>query len=384
MSAHLAKTASIAALLVGLLLSGPATAQTTIFNTKDFHQDKMLWTDPAYYRNNTMGQLRGMALNIVPYENNGQVGAARLYGSAGTGRVGAVNLASPYSFKTAMEHYQAWLKDANGGTKHSKDTIPDWSGRWEGGGGFGGGAGPASDVVKMLTPKYQEYLVQELKAETEGRIWGAGSFCLPGGFFSALGAEEFIATPNRVWTHAAGNGSNTIRWIYTDGSGHTPEQFQYSKWHGESIGFWNGDSLIVHTNQIKGWKGGLVEFTDKMETVEKYRRMGDRIEGEITLYDPDVLVRPVHANLNFRLDKETRIELNRPLYNTCTDTNGPSSKVFMDAKGFLNERLKGDPGDPVYTWDETDPRPWGTYLSESDRRYQAYLRAGGKPPTAAQ
>ncbi len=356
---------SIIVLLAGLSLSVPAAAQRTIFNTPNYRQDRALWTDPAYYRNNTTGQIRGMALNIESYQDSGQVGNARVYGSEGTGRPGATNLTTPYPYTNAWEHYQAWLREANGGTKHTKDTIPDWSGRWEGGGGFGGGQSPASDIAKLLTPKYQEYFVQELKGVSEARIWGAGSFCLPGGFFSSLGAEEFIVTPARVWTHAAGNGSNTIRWIYTDGSGHSPEEFQFSKWHGESIGFWNGDSLIVHTNQIRGWKGGVSEFTDNLETVERYRRVGDRIEGEITLYDPEVFVRPVHTRLRFELDKETRIEL-RPLYNTCSDTNGPSTKVFMDERGKLNERL---PGDPLY-WDATDPRPWGTWFTESEKRYE--------------
>lgn len=365
-------TASIAALLVGLLLSGAAAQQITIFDTSDFRQDRARWTDPAYYRNNTVGQLRGMALNITPYETSGQVGAARLYGSEGTGRVGAVDLASPHPYMNAWEHYQAWLEEAGGGTRHTRDTIPDWSGSWEGGAGFGR-QNPASDVVKMLTPQYQEYFVQELKASTEGRIWGAGAFCLPGGFFSALGTREFIVTPGRVWTLAAGNGSNTIRWIYTDGSGHSPEQFQFAKWHGESIGFWDDDALIVHTNQIRGWKGGLSEFTDNLETVERYRRVGDTIEGEITLYDSEVFVRPVYTRLRFELNPETRPEL-RQLYNTCVDTNGPSTKVFMDDQGLLNERL---PGDPLY-WDSTDPRPWGTWLSESDKRYEQYRRAEGR------
>jgi hypothetical protein len=372
-SAHVRATAWTAVLLVGLLLSVPAAQQaTTIFDTKDFRQDRARWTDPAYYRNNTVGQLRGMALNITPYSDSGQVGDARLYGSEGTGRAGAVNLASPYSYASAWQHYQAWLKEAGFGTRHTRTTIPDWSGRWAGGGGFGG-PNPASDIAKMLTPQYQEYFVQDLKAQTEGRIWGAGAFCLPGGFFSALGAEEFIVTPDRVWTLGAGNGSNTTRWIFTDGSGHAPEEFQFAKWHGESIGFWNADTLIVHTNQIRGWRGGLSEFTDDLETVERYRRAGDRIEGEITLYDPAVFVRPVHTRLRFELDRETRPEL-RPLYNTCTDTNGPSTKVFMDERGLLNERL---PGDPLY-WDSTDPRPWGTWLNESDKRYEQHRRAPGR------
>ncbi len=376
MSVNFRATASIAAVLVGLSLSVPAAAQTTIFNTNDFRQDRALWTDPAYYRNNTVGQLRGMAINIPPSSDGGggQLGAARLYGSEGTGGVGAVNLASPYPYTSAWVHYQAWLEEAGGGTKHTKDTIPDWSGRWRGRSGrFGRPPNPASDIVKMLTPPYQEYIVQEYKAWSEGRIWSAGAFCLPGGFFSALDAEEFIVTPNRVWTLGAGNSRNYIRWIYTDGSGHSPQEFQFAKWHGESIGFWDGDALIVHTNQIRGWKGGLSEFTDNLETVERYRRVGDMIEGEITLYDPEVFVRPAHRKLRFELDRETRPEL-RPLYNTCTDTNGPSTKVFMDERGLLNERL---PGDPLH-WDATDPRPWGTWMNESDKRYEQYRRTQGR------
>jgi len=364
--------ACIVSAIVGVSLSVPAAEQATIFTTKDFRKDSALWTNPAYYRNNTVGQLRGMALNIDPYEKGGQVGAARRYGSEGTAKAGAVNLASPYQFTSAAQHYEAWLKEAKGGTKHTKATAPDWGGRWEGGAqGLGGGQNPASYAASLLTPKYREYFVQEVKAASEARIWGAGSFCLPGGFMNSLGAEEFIVTPEKTWTHAASNGQNFIRWIYTDGSPHSPEQFRYPKWHGESIGFWNGDSLIVYTNQIHGWKGGVSEFTDMLETVERYRRVGDRIEGEITLYDSDVFLRPVHAKMNFELMRETRVELSRPYYNTCTDTNGPSAKVFMNARGFLDERA---PGDPLF-WDETDPRPWGTYLTESDKRYQA---TGGK------
>lgn len=364
----------MAALLVGVALSVRPVAQTTpatIFTTTDFRQDREHWTDPAYYRNNTVGQLRGMAFD---FDSGGkgdrQESGARAYGSQGTGRVGGLQLASPYPYKGAWEHYQAWLKEAGGGTKHTKATIPDWRGRWAGGAvGLNGGPNPASSVAAMLTPKYREYFVQETRAYAEGRIWSPGSFCLPGGFFAALDAEEFIVTPDRIWILGAGNGSNTTRWIYTDGSGHSPENAAFAKWHGESIGFWNRDSLIVHTNQIRGWKGGLTEFTDNLETVERYRRVGNMIEGEITLYDPDVLARPVNAKVKFEIDPETRPEL-RPLYNTCSDTNGPSAKVFMDDHGKLNERTAGD----ALYWDATDPRPWGTYLNESDKRYGQYRR----------
>ncbi len=364
---------SLAALLIGLSIGMPAVAQD-VFTTEDFRQDREHWTDPAYYRNNTVGQLRGMALDLASEGGTGQVGSARLYGSEGTGQVGAVDLASPYPYTSAAEHYQAWRDQAGGGTQHTIETIPNWSGRWAGGGrGLGGGGNPASSVAAMLTPQHQEYFVQDVKARAEGRIWSAGAICLPGGFMSSVtNVEEFIVTPERTWTLGAGNGGNYIRWIYTDDSGHSAEDFQYPKWHGESIGFWDGDALIVHTNQIRGWKGGLSEFTDNLETVERYRRVGDAIEGEITLYDSEVFVGPTHSTLTFDLDPETRPEL-RPLFNSCTDTNGPSAKVYMDEGGFLNERI---PGDPLY-WDATDPRPWNTYLNQSDERFEQYRRAGG-------
>ena len=263
MRANLTVTVSAAALLTGLFLSAPVAAQD-IFTTEDFRQDRELWTDPAYYRNNTTGELRRMAEDV---DN---------YGSEGTGRVGALDLVSPYPYTSGQEHYQAWLDEADGGTQHTKDTIPDWSGRWSGGGdGLRGGPNPASSVAAMLTRQYQEYFVQDVKAQSEGRIWTAGAFCLPSGFISSVtNAEEFIVTPEKTWTLGASNGANYIRWIYTDGSGHTAEEYRYPKWHGESVGFWDGDVLIVRTNQIRGWKGGLSEFTDNLETVERYRRVG--------------------------------------------------------------------------------------------------------------
>ena len=106
----------------------------------------------------------------------------------------------------------------------------------------------------------------------------------------------------------------------------------------------------------------------KLESVERYTRVGDVIEGEITVYDPEVYTRPMHNTGRFTLDPETMIALNRMLLNSCTDTNGPSPKVHMDERGILNERL---PGDPLY-WDATDPRPWATWLNESDAKFKKY------------
>jgi hypothetical protein len=352
----------------------------TIFNTPDFKQDRALWTNPGYYLCNTPGELGGMAFDVVTYEGaTGQSAGAKPYGTPGTAVPATRPLfQSPYPYKTAKEHWDALVAKAppNGGTKHTRATLPDWSGLWGGGGGFGGGRVPPSDIVKVLKPEYAESYVQERKAASEGRIWGAGSFCLPGGF--ALGFEEIMVTPTRVYMLSSGNGNNTIRWVYTDGSGHSPEDLRFPKWQGESIGIWNGDELYIYTNQIRGWKGMLQEYTDNLEVIEVLRREGDTIVGETIAYDSNVWNYPLYAQRRHTLDTETMSNpALRPLYNTCTDTNGPSPKVYMDEKGLLNERLLGEGG---YNWDVADPRPWKTYFDESDRRFKAYLEAGGDPP----
>ena len=81
---------ALAALLIVLASTAPAAAQTTIFDTPDVRQDRERWTEPAYYRNNTVGQLRGMAIGIdTGGRGGGQRATARLYGSEGTGKIGA-------------------------------------------------------------------------------------------------------------------------------------------------------------------------------------------------------------------------------------------------------------------------------------------------------
>src|SRR5215475_2813853 len=49
-------------------------------------------------------------------------------GRGGTG----VRIRSPYPYQSAKEHYDAWLKAANGGTKPTRANLPDWSGDWQG------------------------------------------------------------------------------------------------------------------------------------------------------------------------------------------------------------------------------------------------------------
>jgi hypothetical protein len=317
-----------------------------LFTTTDFRQDRERWTDPAYYRYNTARELTDMQVD-------------NRFGQEGS-KADKYKIASPYPFRTSTEHYQAWLQKAGGGTKHTLQTLPHWDGMWSGGASWLDSRDvQASTIAAALTPQYREYYVQQVKAEAEGRHWWPASFCLPDGFVRGVqGAEQFIIRPNQVVILNERVHETQVRWLYTDGRGHRSEDAQFPQWQGESIAFWDGNALVVHTNQIKQWNAthSMFEWSDQLTAVERYERMGDTIVGEITLYDPVAFLGPLHASFRFNLVKDPDA---RPIYNTCTDTNGPSSNIYRNAEGFLDERVPGDPG----YWNPNDPRPWATHYA---------------------
>jgi len=96
--------------------------------------------------------------------------------------------------------------------------------------------------------------------------------------------------------------ANQVRWVHTD-RGHRPEPQQFPQWQGESVGFWDGPALVVHTNQIRQWNTthSMFEWSDQMTTVERYERSGDAIVAEVTLYDPVAFLQPLQARIRYTL-----------------------------------------------------------------------------------
>lgn len=331
-------------------LTGSLVGAQTLFTTDNYHNDRDRWTDPAYYNYNTARELTDMQVD-------------NRYGQRGSGEDRYV-VTSPYQFATSSEHYEAWLERADGGTQHTWQTLPNWEGLWAAQRSWLDSRGvQASTIASVLTPEYREYYVQQVKAESEGRHWWATSFCLPDGFVRGVwrGPKEFVLRPNRVWIISSMLTETQIRWIEPHDAGHSPEDLHYPKWQGESIGFWDGDALVIHTNQIRQWNAAhsTIEWSSELTAVERYQRVDDRIEGEITLYDPIAFAEPLHAKLAFELVNIPDFRLS---YDTCTDTNGPSSNQFLNENGVLDERV---PGDPLY-WDPNDPRPWARHYAAGE------------------
>jgi hypothetical protein len=344
-------SAAIACVTLILLSATSLFAQTTIFTTEDYRKDVNRWTDPAYYVYNTARELTDMQVD-------------NRFGQKGSG-ADKYDIKSPYAFKTAREHYDAWLKKAGGGTRHTLATLPNWDGIWNAGRSWLDSSDiQASTVATALTPQYRAYYVQQVKAEAEGRHWWAAAFCLPDGFIRGIsrGPQQFITRPDQVLMLTDTLVSTQVRWVHTDGKGHRPDDQQFPQWLGESIGFWDGTALVIHTNQIRQWNAthSLFEWSDQLTAVERYERVGNEIVAEVTLYDPVAFLYPLHAR--FRLTRDQKND--RMVFSTCTDTNGPSSNIYARPDGIVDERVPGDAG----YWDPNDPRPWAAHYAIGERQ----------------
>ena len=66
---------------------------------------------------------------------------------------------------------------------------------------------------------------------------------------------------------------------------------QVPQWYGETVGFWNGNTLVAWTANVQGWtlSHSMFEFSSDVETIEVFTPSADgkTITVDTTFYDPD-------------------------------------------------------------------------------------------------
>ena len=285
-----------------------------LFLSKNFYKDQANWLDKRYYRCNTAGQLSEIW-------NQRRIGAnppaSASWGNCDTD-LSRESILSPYPHKTAKEHYAALLaaaKAKGGPTRYTKATTPDWDGYYQRDNSDRGsqwiwGVSQAPTVLSLLTPEYQKRMVQLTyhEAVTNAPQWNA-SFCYPEGFIrwwsqpSQAGNFQLTMTPWMMQT-ISGIADNFLRQTMIGKETHVQRNPQ---WYGETIGFWDGTTLITHTANIQGWTltHSMFETSDKLETVETWKPALDAngafigLDHETIFYDPDAFVAPLRATYRF-------------------------------------------------------------------------------------
>jgi hypothetical protein len=207
---------------------------------------------------------------------------------------------------TAWELYQALEQEADHGRRLSPDAVPDWTGvysRARGGITFDPDQPPGGLPTARLTPEYHARMLKRIELAGQGIEWDPISTCAPPGhprWLTEPFLREFVVTPDQTWL--INEMVNDIRRIYTDGRAHVPEDDRYPLYNGDSIGFWDGDRLVIHTNQLREgiYQRQNPDYTDQVETVEIWRKAGDDLlEVDVWVYDPPALAEPWYTQQSY-------------------------------------------------------------------------------------
>lgn len=243
--------------------------------------------------------------------------------------------------RTASDLYLALKDAARGGRQNPPfSQLPDWTGLWTAaGGGTFVAAGPAG-VAPRLTPQAAAAVKEGQTLEARGISYDENlSDCGPPGFPRWLVVpflREFIVRPEQTWLSS--ETVNNVRRIYTDGRGHLKPEDAYPLYYGDSIGFWDGQKLVVHTNSLmeRSMGRGQPTESEQMETVEVWEKIdATTIAADVWMYDPAVYLEPWYLQRRYRQvpngDKTLRMN-----YWNCTEN--PNNEVFKTPDGNTQYR----------------------------------------------
>jgi hypothetical protein len=242
-------------------------------------------------------------------------------------------------YRTGADLYAALKASAKGGQQPPPySQLPDWSGLWiAAGGGSFFDAGPGG-IAPKLTPATAATLKQGADQMAKGIEYDENlSQCGPPGFPRWLVIpflREFIVRPEETWLTS--ETTNNVRRIYTDGRGHPPAEESYPLYYGDSIGFWDGPKLVIHTNQLMTRSMGRNQPTqsEQMETVEVWQKTApSTIAADVWIYDPALYTEPWYMQRRYSQvpngDHSLRIR-----YWNCNEN--PNNDVIKTPDGSTN------------------------------------------------
>lgn len=334
--------------------AGMQALPNDMFTSKNFYKDKDLWSDKRYFRCNSPRQITDIWTSHRIGDNPPK--------SASWGDCSIdyprEKIVSPYPYKTAKEHYEALLaaaKAKGGPTVYTKATVPDWDGWYGRDNSYSdsqwtwGTINQVPTILSLLTPEYQKRMVQMNYHEgvDNSPQWNA-SFCYPEGFMrwwsqaSQGGNFQLTMNVNNI-QFISGIAANFLRQVLV-GKQHVQNVPQ---WYGETIGFWDGTTLVTWTSKVQGWtlSHSMFEYSDQLETVETYAPVYNNgnfvgLKHEAVFYDPDAFVQPLHLTMQFNrqsgLDNPTRRYTYIECLSNLRNTNGKPTQLTDADPRFID------------------------------------------------
>jgi hypothetical protein len=146
-----------------------------------------------------------------------------------------------------------------------------------------------------LTPEAQKHYDAAQQATKEGKIYRNDiGLCWPAGMpimMTRVWPVSMIQLPTSIFMIS--ELMNSLRVVYLDGRPHTDPDIAVRSFNGESIGRWEGDTLVIDTTNFvpdHHWVHDRlgIPASDALHIVERIRMLdaGKRLEIEFTLTDP--------------------------------------------------------------------------------------------------
>jgi len=176
------------------------------------------------------------------------------------------------------------------------------------------GRQPTYRIADVTHPNLKPWVKDAMKKDNEEVLAGkiaftARSSCLPGGVpqFMLFGGQPifFIQAPKKVWMIYEGD--HQVRHIYLN----VPHSANpKSSWYGESVGHYEGDTLVVDTigqNSKTVIDPYRTPHSEKLHVVERWRLIDDGkgLEVNITVDDPDTFNQPWSTYQRYQRGQQT-------------------------------------------------------------------------------
>ena len=149
--------------------------------------------------------------------------------------------------------------------------------------------------LPRLNPEYQQTFELATKAYKEGKVYHEDvGLCWPPGvpvMMNRVWPIHIIQLPTSIVIIT--NFENQVRWVFMDGRGHTDPDLYVPSYNGESIGRWQGKSLIIDSINFetkRHWVREGIPISEKFHVIEKISLSDDgrTMEIENTLTDPNI------------------------------------------------------------------------------------------------
>jgi hypothetical protein len=169
----------------------------------------------------------------------------------------------------------------------------DLTGLWLHGGGTNNSFRFSPPEGFRLMPEAQVHYDAAQQAAAEGKVYRNDiGLCWPAGLpviMTRVWPIAMIQLPTSIYMIS--EFMNSLRIVYLDGREHADPDLVIPSFNGESIGHWEGDTLVIDTRYFTGhhhWIDTGIPASDALHIVERVRLVndGNTLEIEYTLTDP--------------------------------------------------------------------------------------------------